>query len=144
MARKGLERRTELARGAPPKRGRAKKTADRVGGGEVDWSPEVRGQVLARSGGRCEIGGPGCLGDAVNVHHRKLRAHGDHRFVNAIAVCAVDHDAIHRGFVQDEDGTERSTYDVGWLVHGTDDPALIPWLRRGEWVGPDLPSRAPD
>lgn len=80
----------------------------------------------------------------MNVHHRKLRAHGDHRFVNAIAVCAVDHDAIHRGFVQDEDGTERSTYDVGWLVHGTDDPALIPWLRRGEWVGPDLPSRAPD
>lgn len=133
------------------KRGRAKKTADRVAGGGVDWSPEVRAAVLVRSGGCCEVQAEGCVGERpgaeLEVHHRKLRRHGDHRIENAIHVCVWNcHPWIHRvAYDPADDGSPVTAYEpYGWLVRSCDDPALIPWLRRGEWVGPDLPSRAPD
>ncbi len=73
--------------------------------------------VYRRSGGHCEM--PGCQRLTDELHHRKLRRHGDHRPVNLMHLCREHHRLVH-------DNPETS-YENGWLVHGYDDPGMIPW-----------------
>lgn len=81
-----------------------------------DWPTAVRTAAARRSGGACEIDGED---PAVHLHHRKLRRHGDHRICNALHVCQRHHDEIHRN-------RGRRSYELGWLVRSTDDPATVP------------------
>ena len=76
----------------------------------------------------CEVMIPGvCGGLAEHWHHRQLRSQGgEHVVVNGIGICHDCHDYIH--------GHPSESYDNGWLVHGWDDPADEPVLRRGRWV----------
>lgn len=78
-------------------------------------TPEVRNEVLARDGG-CVY--PRFRTDHVcfgplELHHRKLRRHGDHRAVNLCAVCGEAHRDIH--------AHPHWAYAVGLLVHSWDD-----------------------
>ena len=89
----------------------------------------TREKVAYRSGGRCELAFAGCWGsEDLHVHHRKLRRHGDHTPENLIHACGHCHTLVH-----DEVGTAQQ---MGWLVSEWDDPASVPWLRRGELWDP--------
>lgn len=79
-----------------------------------DWSPAVRRLAEKRSGGICER----CLEEeAVHLHHRKLRRHGDHRIVNALHVCHECHHKIHHA--------PSWAYTRGFLVRSHRDPADV-------------------
>lgn len=82
--------------------------------GENDWSPDTRRLVRLRSGGMCELK---CNRIADQMHHRKLRAHGDHRAENCLHLCRMHHDWIHANVMD--------AYGRGWLVRSTLDPALV-------------------
>jgi len=95
--------------------------------GENDWSPEVRKEVRLRSGGMCELR---CNRIAEQMHHRKLRGHGDHRTINCLHICRPHHDWIHGQWVHDKtvdsEGKPYNPYTLGWLVRSTLDPADVP------------------
>jgi hypothetical protein len=95
-------------------------------GAENDWSPETRRIIRLRSGGMCELK---CNRIATEMHHRKLRGHGDHRPENGLHVCDQHHDWIHGGWVHDkrvdDQGEPYDPYRLGWLVRSTLDPALV-------------------
>ena len=78
----------------------------------------------------CEALIPGvCGGVAEHWHHRQLRSQGgEHVVVNGIGICSDCHDYIH--------GHPAESYRNGWLIHGWDDPAKTPFLRRGVWSQP--------
>lgn len=78
----------------------------------------------------CEALIPGvCGGVAEHWHHRQLRSQGgEHVVVNGIGICHDCHDYIH--------GHPAESYRNGWIVHGWDDPAKTPFLRRGVWSQP--------
>lgn len=71
--------------------------------------PTVREEVLARSGGYCEIDHPMCLGRASHMHHILMRSHGGkHEASNLLHVCApTGHDFIH--------ANPALAYEQGWL-----------------------------
>lgn len=96
-------------------------------------TPEVRAQVHARSGGKCEARfSVACSGEGQHLHHRKLRRHGDHRAVALLDTCWNCHtaapDSIHRD-------TKRAVKQ-GMLVPSWNDPAEVPVV-----PGPELPRR---
>ena len=65
---------------------------------------KVRDEVSERSGGRCEIRLPGCLGRAHEKHHVKLRSRGgSHSAKNMRDACKHCHDQIS----ENRPGTER-------------------------------------
>lgn len=59
--------------------------------------PEVRAEVVARSGGRCEGRvAPGCNGRGEHMHHRLRRSQGGgHTAAVLVHLCAPDHRAVH-------------------------------------------------
>ena len=76
----------------------------------------------------CEFMIPGvCNYMGEQLHHRQLRSQGGQHTVTCLVyICSDCHGAVH--------GLGKESYDNGWLVHGWDDPADEPVLRRGQWV----------
>ena len=70
----------------------------------------AREQVWERSRGLCEVMADGCWREASQLHHRKLRRHGDHSPGSLLAVCVPCHDHIHRH--------PAESYARGWLIKG--------------------------
>lgn len=59
-------------------------------------------------------------------HHRRMRSQGGgHHVANGLAVCSACHSRIH--------ATPSFSYERGFLVHGWEEPADRPVLRRGSW-----------
>lgn len=82
---------------------------------ELDGMREL---VLARSGGRCELGATCCTGLVRDVHHRKNRGQGGtNDLVNLLGACRACHDYAHRNPAQ--------AYSLGWLVNSWQDPAAV-------------------
>lgn len=81
---------------------------------ENNWSPETRREVRLRSGGMCELK---CNRIASEMHHRKLRSHGDHRPENCLHLDTRCHEWIH--------AHPMESHERGWLVRSTLDPALV-------------------
>ncbi len=92
-----------------------------------------RREVLARSGGRCELRLGGCAGNADAIHHRQLRRHRDHRAVNLLHLCHLCHLYVHEH--------PEEAYERGWLVSSFRDPADVPVVR--PWWTPERPTFAP-
>jgi len=88
--------------------------------GGKDIPPSARSSVQLRSHGRCEAGFDRCGGRAAEMHHRKLRRFGDHSPINLLHLCRHCHNEIHRHVAW--------SYDHGFLVRQSDDPAFIPVL----------------
>lgn len=89
-------------------------------------APEVWAALMARSGGRCEVRGPGCWGQPVVPHHRLRQAHGTVDTVaNIVMVCEFDHtigpESIHR--------MGAKAYEVGLLIRREDGPPGESWRR---------------
>jgi hypothetical protein len=59
-----------------------------------------------------------CNKIATSMHHRKLRRFGDHRAENCIHLDRGCHDWIH--------AHPFESYERGWLVRSTLDPADVP------------------
>lgn len=108
-------------RDQPRRRSRALEAAGEVR--EDGWSAETRREVRLRSKGVCEMSG--CNFPATEMHHRKLRAHGDHRAVNCLHTCRGHHAWIHANPIE--------SYRHGLLVRSTLDPAAV------EVVAVDVP-----
>lgn len=70
-------------------------------------------EVRARSGGRCEVGAPVCVGRAVHVHHALMRSQGGNRHDPAkmIDACRPCHDYVH--------AHPSESFERGWLLHAT-------------------------
>lgn len=131
-------RKTHMQRSGPPK----KKTLVQLKEEGKDWPDHVREAALRRAGHQCEVGLEGCkVFMGLQLHHRKLRRHGDHRLENAIVACFWCHQisphAIHSGEMVMVDGVLKLVAEhLGWFVRSYSDPALIPWLRRGSTFDP--------
>lgn len=91
----------------------------------------VRPVVEARSQGWCEVRLPGCTGESAHVHHRKLRKHGGGNEPEALlAACLTCHEMLHRH--------PGASYEAGFLVRSTDDPAAVPVIPGGAPLYRDL------
>jgi 5-methylcytosine-specific restriction endonuclease McrA len=92
------------------------KNAPRKSQGLKPIPPKVREAVKTRADFRCEL----CRkhGEHLHVHHRRLRSQGGTNDpANLLYACYECHNEIHR--------TPELSYQMGWLVRSTDDPALI-------------------
>lgn len=87
-------------------------------------SAETRALVRARAHHLCELCG---VNPGSHAHHRQLRRFGRHGADNIVWVCGTDHQRIH--------GHPEWSYENGWLVRSTDDPATTPLsLHLARWV----------
>lgn len=89
---------------------------------------KVRAALRERAENYCERCG---LRFANNAHHRKNRSQsGEDVLSNLLLLCGSGTTGCH-GYI-----TEHPTdsYDNGWSVRSTANPALIPVLYRGTWV----------
>lgn len=98
-------------------------------------TPFDRAIVILRSGGRCEwrdLDLERCVNQAVHLHHRLLRRHGDHSPGNLMHVCLIHHEWIHRNVAE--------SYQMGYLrrLMVPAPPPMAP-----DWPG-GLGSDAPD
>lgn len=73
---------------------------------------QVRSEVVARSGGRCEAGASDqCTGRCDHLHHRLRRSQGGkHTAVNLLACCERCHAHIH--------DHPAEAFVEGWLIRG--------------------------
>lgn len=78
-----------------------------------DFSPDVRREIAARSGGRCEAGIQGvCTGYANHVHHILRRSQGGLGVLsNGLHVCSECHGWIHSHV--------KIALSMGWLLRST-------------------------
>ena len=90
-----------------------------------EFGSAARATVRRRSGGMCEARIVCSGAEATHLHHRQLRRGGDHRAVNALHVCSLCHDAIHRN--------PAIAYATGAMVSQTNDPAEVPWQGSVAW-----------
>lgn len=91
----------------------------------------VAESVQSRADDVCEyvIPGAGCGWVPTQIHHRRLRSQGGkHDAVTCVFICEPCHRYSHMNV--------EESYENGWLVHGWDDPAKTPFLRRGVWSQP--------
>jgi len=90
----------------------------------------VKAIIRDRANGLCERCGEYAY--EMQHHHRRARGMGSTRRpetnmpANALAVCPRCHSEI--------ESYRSVSYDSGWLVHQSRNPADIPVLRRGVWV----------
>lgn len=77
----------------------------------------ARPVVRERSGGMCERCG---RERATDMHHRKLRRHGDHAPANLVHLCRECHNLVH------DDGYREP--QAGLLLKSWDDPRAVPVL----------------
>lgn len=119
---RGKLKRSPIKRTIPsPRRGVKYRTVSPVAAAN-DFSSKTRALVRARSGGVCEAAIVGvCMGRAGQMHHRKLRRHGDHRPVNALHVCQSCHDYIHLH--------PKWARTLGLLLRSSADPDAVPPVR---------------
>jgi hypothetical protein len=98
---------------------------------------ETRDALITRSGGWCEIGRPGCLGQGTDPSHRiTVKAGGRHgdakalhnRLSNILWACRACHDWIGRH------PAAAKTPRVGWALEEWQAPAACPALYRGRLV----------
>ncbi len=83
----------------------------------VEFRPAVRGVVLRRSRGWCEM--PGCTRHALEYHHRKMRSAGGRGDAwNCLHLCVECHDWVH--------DNSRVAYRHGALIRRSrrDDPGV--------------------
>lgn len=102
--------------------GRRRKTKNRV-------PREVVEVVHERSQGVCEalIREAGCNGQAEHLHHRQMRSQGgQHLVVNIINICHLCHHYVHMH--------PAISYENGWLVKSTGNPAQAPVKRHGGFI----------
>lgn len=90
---------------------------------EVSYNTEferMKPLVRERSRGRCEaMVSLRCTGRGTHVHHRKLRSQGGKNdLVTLVDVCMWCHSHIH--------ANPRQSFEKGFLVSSTADPAAIP------------------
>jgi 5-methylcytosine-specific restriction endonuclease McrA len=79
----------------------------------------IRLELYLRCGGKCEFCGDAFReGDPYAVHHRKLRAQGGgNEMANLALIHGGCHEWAHRN--------PARAYELGWMVHGWDDPAKV-------------------
>lgn len=148
--------RTEIRRITPLDRTEFKRTGSSFKSGRPNVSGPVkarrpqsraekltRSQLPERSGGTCEIQAPGwCWGLASVASHRKRRSQSG----KAEKWCLTNllHGCVGCERLLTAHGSNPAIRDLGWTVHPSDDPALIPVLLRGvsTWLYPD-PDQAP-
>lgn len=94
------------------------------------FAPMVRGIIRERSGGVCEVQ-VACEGiAAVQIHHRRGRFMGGTKRpetdlpANGLHICVPCHHYITTGH-------RIESYEKGWLVSQSADPALVPCMYRG-------------
>lgn len=82
----------------------------------------IRVMVAERSDGYCEVRGSGCLGDAHQMHHRKMRSQGGpHTYAQIVDACMSCHRVIH--------ANPADSYASGLLVRRADPTPTEPWER---------------
>lgn len=113
-ALRGADSRPKTSAPLPKKRKQPRRQVASKPAETGDWSTDVRKEVRLRSRGVCELG---CNRPATEMHHRKLRRHGDHSAINCLHVCANHHRWIHDHVFD--------SYQLGWLVRSTLDPAAV-------------------
>lgn len=97
---------------------------------QTGFPPEVKATIRSRAQNLCEICGQHT--SDLTAHHRRLKGMGGTRRPESQAVsagiwvCALDHHRIH--------AHPQHSYEMGWLVKQSADPALIAVLRRERWV----------
>lgn len=91
----------------------------------MDWVA-LRFSLWVRSGGRCEF----CrdpIRDSAEVHHRRLRSQGGgHDEGNLVLV----HPRCHRW----AHSNPAAARDLGWLVHGWEEPTSIRVVTGKPWA----------
>lgn len=94
------------------------------------FSPEVKATIRSRGQALCELCSQ--FTSDCTAHHRRVRGMGSTKrpetnaVSNGLWVCAMCHHRIH--------SHPQQSYENGWLVKQSADPALIPVLRRERWV----------
>jgi 5-methylcytosine-specific restriction protein A len=97
---------------------------------QTGFPPEVKATIRSRAQNLCEICGQHT--SDLTAHHRRLKGMGGTRRPESQAVSAgiwvfaLDHHRIH--------AHPQHSYEMGWLVKQSADPALIAVLRRERWV----------
>lgn len=97
---------------------------------------KVRRELAARSGGVCEIGAPGCTGQATEAAHRVKRGMGGRKGAALTGhdvlsnLLHVDHHCHH----QLCHANPAAAYAAGWMLREHEHPATTPALYRGVWV----------
>ncbi|KQT75384.1 HNH endonuclease [Microbacterium sp. Leaf436] len=90
-----------------------------------DPMAKARPAVQSRSKGRCEKCG---LQAATDIHHRKLRRHGDHAPANLVHLCRTCHNLVHdKGYKEPESGFLLKSWDNPRVVRVRH--ALFGWVR---------------
>jgi hypothetical protein len=89
----------------------------------ADPMAEARPTVHKRSGGMCERCG---ARRAIDVHHRQLRRHGDHRPANLVDLCRECHTWVH--------GHVALAQCEGFIVESWEDPREV--RLKHAWLGP--------
>ena len=89
---------------------------------KAQWET-LRGQLILRSGGRCETCGVALGSPGWSAHHRCLRGMGGTRraginaLSNLLAVCGSGSTACH-GWIH---GNPKEAYRLGWMMPSADD-----------------------
>lgn len=78
---------------------------------KAEFSPAVRAEVAARSGGRCEAGAECCTSTAVLMHHIRRRKQPDSSANNAMHLCLPCHLFIHANVALSN--------EKGWLLRSS-------------------------
>lgn len=109
-----------LARSAPiaqtkaPRAGRRPQSAAPAKSRRSGLKPvaaEVAAEVRRRSGGRCEIGLPGCAREGQHLHHRAGRGPGRERPDLVAHLCHACHGEVH--------AAPARAYENGWMIRRT-------------------------
>lgn len=94
----------------------------------------VREVCAHRDNARCVRCGRSLVGIPASLHHRRLRSHpfpGLHQPANLIWLCGSGTTGCH-GWFHDHPAV---AYQLGYMVHMSDNPVNIPMLRYdGKWV----------
>lgn len=83
-----------------------------------DFPPDVRAELYALTGGRCDHCGTYLPPGGWHAHHRQKRRHGRHDVANCSIQCTVGHDWVH--------GHEGDAQVLGWTVPSWLDPSSVP------------------
>lgn len=79
--------------------------------------------VIERADGACEVMNfPICTGRAGPIHHRKISGR-EHTIENCVHICDACHRWIH--------AHPADSYELGWLVRMSYDPAEVVFAYRG-------------
>jgi len=95
---------------------------------EAEPSRAVRMLVMARDGWRCCRCGNSVIGLPYSVSPRKLRSQENDSSPSGLILLCGTETLLCRGYVRSH---IAESYHAGWLVRGTEDPALVPVIIAG-------------